>query len=129
MTNEQYLIVSYFSAAGGGIAVAVLTALLLRSRLRGAVRSLVKPMGRIMRRLLPTWLILMVLFAFMSVSYLDCEHHDYQQVVEDRPHMVDVTHNQLKDMTTWLAVGLSVFALVLSVILIACPGDQKKETA
>ena len=127
MTNEQYLIVSYFSAAGGGVAAAVLTALLLRSRLREAVSSLVKPIGRVMRRVLPTWLILLVLFAFMSVSYIDCSHHTYQEVVEDRPHMVRITHKQLEDMATWLAVGLSVFALALSVMLVVCPGREVKE--
>lgn len=108
---------------------AALTALLLRSRLGGAVSSLAKPIGRIMRRALPTWLILLVLFAFMSVSYLDCSHHTYQQVVEDRRHMVNVTHNQLEDMAIFLAVGLLTFAMVLAVTLVVCPGEETKKSA
>ncbi len=107
---------------------AVLTALLLRSRLRSAVGSLVKPMGRIMRRLLPTWLILLALFAFMSVGYFGtCSHHTYKAVVEDRAWMVGKTHTQAYRMATCLAVGLSVFALALSVMLITCPGEEMKE--
>ena len=127
MTNERYLIISYFAAAGGGLCLAVLTAALLSGPARRAVECLLAPVARTLRRLLPTWLILLVLFAFMSVSYLDCQHHDYQQVVQDRPHLEDVTHKQAENMLTYLCVGLLAYALALGLALVFCPGQRKTQ--
>ena len=124
MTNEQYLVVSYFAAAAAGVVASVLTALVLYKPLRGAVEMLLAPAGRLLRRLLPMWLILAVLFAFMSVSYLDCGHHSYREVVEDRPHLVNTTHSQARTMAAYLGVGLVSYCLALAIALIVCPAGR-----
>ena len=121
MTNEQYLIVSYFAAAGGGVVMAVITAMILRSPLRQAVGGILSPLGRLLRRLLPAWLILFVLFAFMTVSYFDCSHQTYQKIVTDRPHMIRVTHSQAQHMLLFAGVALFVYVLGLAVILVVRP--------
>ncbi len=120
MTNEQYLIVSYFSAAGGGLVCAAATALMLRGRLRRAIGAVTGPVAKVFRRALPAWLVLLVLFAFTSVSYLDCDHSTYQDVVNDRPHMEKVTRRQASQMLRLLAVGLLSYALALAVTLAIC---------
>ena len=129
MTNEQYLIVSYFAVIGGGALLAAVTALLLRGSLRRAVSGLLRPVGVALRRMLPTWLILLVLFAFMSVSYMDCSHSTYDDVVNDRDHMVIVTHRQTSKVLLYLAVALLAYAAVLGVALIVCPGEGKARPA
>lgn len=128
MTNEHYLIVSYFAAAGGGLCLAVLTVALLRGPARRAVECLLGPVARTLRRLLPTWLILLVLFAFLSVSYFDCEHHDYQQIVQDRPYLENVTHQQAENMVMCLCIALLCYALALGLALIVCPGRRKAQS-
>ena len=130
MTNEQYLIVSYFTAAGGGLVMAVITAALLRGALRQALRSVLSPLGRLLRRVLPAWLILAVLFAFMSVSYFDCTHHTYQEVVADRPHMIDVTRAQIQHMLLYVSIAMFAYTLGLAVMLAISPriaGNEPKD--
>ena len=80
MSNESYLICSYFAAAGIGLFLAALTASELARPLREAVAGLTEPMARILRRVLPVWLILAVLLGFMSVTYFDCAHDSYATV-------------------------------------------------
>ena len=75
------------------------------------------PLGRFLRRLLPPWLILAVLFAFMATSYMDCSHHSYEDVVNDRLHMEDVTRSQATGMLAFLSVSLLAYGLVLTVAL------------
>lgn len=124
MTNEEYLVVSYFCAAGGGVAGAVLTALVLRGSLRRAVAGVLGPVGRLFRRVLPAWLVLLVLFAFISVSYMDCGHKTYQDVVTDRGHLEQVTRTQVSDMLNYLAVGLLAYTAALAIMLIICPSGR-----
>ena len=103
---------------------AVLTALVLRGSLRRAVAGVLGPVGRVFRRMLPAWLVLMVLFAFTSVSYMDCDHDSYQDVVTDRGHMEQVTRTQASEMLNYLAVGLLAYTAALAIMLTICPSGH-----
>jgi tellurite resistance protein TehA-like permease len=74
--------------------------------------------------MLPAWLVLLVLFAFTSVSYLDCHHDSYQDVVKDRGHMEHVTRTQASEMLNYLAVGLLTYTAALAIMLIICPSGH-----
>jgi hypothetical protein len=74
--------------------------------------------------MLPAWLVLLVLFAFTSVSYLDCDHGTYQDVVKDRGHMEQVTRTQASDMLNYLAAGLLTYTAALAIILIISPSGH-----
>ena len=118
MTNEQYLIVSYFTVAGGGIVAAMATAALLRAPLRNALGRLSRSACAYLGRFLPTWLVLAALLAFVSVSYIDCAHTTYQSVVDDDVHLVATTHRQIGRIFTYLAIGVFTYALALAVFLV-----------
>ncbi len=118
MTNETYLVVSYFAAAGGGAVLAGGTALVLRGPLREAVANLLAPVAALLRRALPAWLVLVALFAFLSVSYIDCEHPTYESVVADRAHLVAKSHEQVRSVLGLTAVGVLAYSLALTVALI-----------
>ena len=113
MTNESYLVVSYFAAAGAGVLLAVLTALLLSAPLRGALAAVARPLATVFRRALPSWLILAVLFGFFSVTYFDCSHNTYQKIVADPHHLVQKNFEQGADMAEYLATALAAYSLVL----------------
>jgi hypothetical protein len=66
---------------------------------------------------MPTWLIVAALCAFTSVSYFDCGHHTYRQVVEDGPHMVAVTHTQAQYVLIGLGIVVFTYALGLAVAM------------
>ncbi len=125
MTNDEYLVVSYIAAIDIGVIAAALIALLMSRPLRHAVSGLVGRIGHVARRVFPIWLVLLVLFAFMSVSYLDCKHHDYQQVVAEREYLVQRTQLQTERMMLWLAGGILAFSLALAVMLLVCRPKNK----
>lgn len=68
-----------------------------------------------LRRVFPSWLVLAVLLAFMTVSYMECR--TYEQVVADRDYLIDKTQEQLYRMSVWLAVALTIYAVVLMLFL------------
>jgi H+/Cl- antiporter ClcA len=116
VTNEQYLHVSYFAAAIGGVALATLTAALLASANRQATQGRILPrLGKFLRRVLPPWLILTLLLGFMSVSYMECR--SYSEVVADRSYLVDKTQQQIHRMAIYLAIALMAYAAVLVLFL------------
>ncbi len=125
MTNDEYLVVSYIAARDLGIITVVTIALLMRRPLRLAVVGLAGRIGLIARRVFPIWLMLLVLFAFMSVSYLDCSHHNYQQVVAEKDYLVERTCLQTEHMMLWLAIGILAFSMALSVMLLVCRPKKK----
>ena len=126
MTNEQYLHISYFVAAAGGAGLAVLMAIILACPNRQATKAKTLPeLGRFLRRAFPSWLILMVLLGFISVSYIDCEHTNYSKVVADRNHLVDITQQQVSRMSIDLGIALMSYLVVLMLFLWACARAQR----
>jgi mannose/fructose/N-acetylgalactosamine-specific phosphotransferase system component IIC len=120
VTNEEYLYVSYFVAAGIGVLLAIATATLwLRRSHRQATGGVVPAtgLGRLLRRVFPTWLILAVLLGFASVTYFDCQHKDYASIVGDRQHLVLKTHEQAAAMSRALAIALTAYGFVLMLYL------------
>ena len=117
MTNEQYLIVSYFAAAGGGALAAISTGLVLRGPLRSAVAMFTAPARRFMRRAMFAWLVMGVFLAFTSVGYFGCEHDTYKSIVDDMPWMVQKTHEQTESIFRYLLAGVLTYALALAVVL------------
>ena len=97
---------------------AVVTALILAGANRLATAGLVlKKLGAIFRRVFPTWLVLAVILGFMSVSYFDCGHSSYAEIVKDRPHLVRTTHEQASAMLRYLALALVVYGFILMLFL------------
>ena len=119
MTNETYLYVSYFAAVSLGLVLTFVILAILRGPHQEATAiATAKKVGSFMRRIFPSWLIIAVLLAFISVSYIDCAHKDYQQVVADRSYLVSKTREQVYTMLRWLAVAL--FAYCLMLVLFVC---------
>lgn len=118
MTNEQLLHISYFASAAVGVGLAVITALILaRPHRLATAGTVLRKLGSILRRVLPSWLVLAALLGFMSVSYFDCGHSDYAAIVADRPHLIDKTQEHLSRMSLYLAVALTAYGFVLVLFL------------
>jgi hypothetical protein len=116
MDNERYLVVSYFAAAGIGVALALATALVLGGPIRRALAA-AAPLAQLLRRALPPWLVLAALLGFLSVTYFDCQHKTYQDIVAGRLYLVDKTFEQGSQMAVYLAAALVAYGLVLGICL------------
>ena len=114
MTNVQYLHLSYFAAVAGGLAVAALILAILAGPNREATTGpVLLPFGRFLRRILPSWLLLAVILGFISVTYFDCNHETYDQIVADRGHLIDTSQEQTVSMSVALAVAVTCYAVAL----------------
>ena len=108
MTNEHYLIVSHLAAAGLGLGAVLGTAAILAGPHREATGGSLRRLGYLFRRVFRPWLVLAVAFGFVSVSYIDCDHGNYQAVVGDRDHL----HEKSREHVMWMASSLAVAILV-----------------
>ncbi len=118
MTNETYLHISYFAAIStGAVFTLIISAILCKPLREATTSSAIKKQGSLIMRIFPSWLILAVLLAFISVSYFDCSHTTYKDVIKDRAHLVNITHEQIHTILFSLAVALFAFCLLLVVYL------------
>lgn len=98
--------------------LAVVTVLILAGANRLATAGPVaRKLGTILRRVFPTWLVLAVLLGFMAVSYFDCGHSSYAEIVKDHPHLVSKTHEQAWAMLLYVAIAIMVYGFVLMLFL------------
>lgn len=117
MTNEQYLIVSYFIVAVVSAALAFLVYLLLRRSFIGVTETLRKKhLNAPLRRLFPLGLLLPALLGFVSVSYRSCDRDTYEKIVQSRSYLV--AKNQEQIATALLAILIAVLLWNLVVVLI-----------
>jgi hypothetical protein len=119
MTNEQYLVVSYFCVAATAVAVGFAAYFWLRAPLRKIAKALPwEALRRLLPRLFPVGIVLPALLGFVSVSYRGCNRQEYEKIVADRSYLVNKGQEQFSASLTH--VVLAVFAwCALVVILVA----------
>lgn len=119
MTNEKYLYISYFASIILGLILTTVTLVILRRPHQEAtMEAKIKKFGSLMRRIFPFWMVVTVLLAFISVSYIDCNHTNYAQVVADRNHLIVKTQQQVSNMSLWLAIALFTYCFVFVFFLL-----------
>jgi hypothetical protein len=114
MTNEHYLIVSYFVSAGVSLVLGTLVYFFLR-RSFGEVASTVsgKNFPTILKRLFPVGLVFPALMGFISVSYLSCDHETYAKIVKSKDYLVQKNQEQVATTLFALVVAILFWDLVL----------------
>lgn len=86
MTNDRYLIVSYFAVAALAIAFAGATWLYLRRSFGGITQTLATGnLSRILKVMFPAGIFLPAFLGFISVSYRGCGK-SYEEIVKERSY-------------------------------------------
>jgi len=130
MSNEHYLIVSYFVAGFVSLGVGLTAYRLLRAPFAViAERVSGKSRGLILIRTLATSLAVAALLGFLSVDYKACL--TYEQVVKDRDYLVEMNHRQLERAGNWTAGAVLVWGFVVVIGLVAlrknASAEERKE--
>lgn len=108
MTNEQYLIASYFLVGLLTLGLGVAIALWLRRAFMEVTDTLPsRHLGGILRRLFSIGIILPTFAGFLSVSFYSCEKPTYEKIIADRAYLVAKNHEQIS-----AALVNSVFAVL-----------------
>jgi hypothetical protein len=118
LTNEQYLIVSYFVCATLSVAAGILVYLYLRrpfAEVADAASG--KHLPSILKRLLPCGLLFPALLGFLSVSYRSCNRTTYTEIVESRSYLVTKNHEQIAAILFYILIAVLFWNLVALLIL------------
>jgi hypothetical protein len=126
MTNEQYLIVSYFTSAVVSLALGTLVYFYLRRSFgEFADAASGRRLGTILKRLFPFGLLFPTLMGFISVSYASCNHTTYEKIVQSRQYLVEKNQEQLSSALYSLVVAILVWDLVLILVEKYSPNSEK----
>ncbi len=122
MSNDHYLIVSYFAGFGLCLALAALTYRLFREPFgRIADAALANSKSVFLKLALPTILTIGATLAFLGVSYTEsCGTRTYADVVKDKPYMQERNRKQLAETSITMAqivVGFSVVGLICLIVI------------
>jgi hypothetical protein len=113
MTNDRYLIVSYFAVAALAIAIAGATWLYLRRSFGGITRALsAGNLSQILKVMFPAGLILPAFLGFITVSYRGCGK-SYEEIVKERSYLVRINQEQISSILLWTAAALLFWDLVI----------------
>jgi hypothetical protein len=131
MTNEQYLIISYFCVALFSLAIGLGAYLWLRAPFHAVVNAFSwKAVRKLLVRIFPMGIIFPALMGFISVKYIGCEAKDYAHVVAQRSYLVGRNQEQISasfKYVTWAV--LTWCALVAILLAVKRHADSRSETS
>jgi len=123
MTNEEYLITSYFAVGMICIGLSVLIYALLKDSFGKTVSSYSgTKLPIILKRMFFIGILFPALIGFFSVSYRDCKG-SYKSIIADKAYLVQKNQAQLSASTLYLVIALVIWCLVVALILMI----QKKK--
>ncbi len=127
MTNEEYLITSYFAVGIICIGMSVLIYALLKNSFAKTV-SLYSgsKLPIILKRLFFIGILFPALMGFFSVSYRDCKG-SYKSIIADKTYLIAKNQAQLSAATWYLVFALVIWSLVVALILMI--GKKKTDHA
>jgi len=127
MTNEQFLIVSYFAVAAVSILLGTLVYFYLRRPFGEFMAAAPgKHFSSILKKLFPCGLIFPALLGFISVSYSSCNHDTYEKIVQSRQYLVEKNHEQLSSILLFLLIAILVWNVVLILVQKCAVSHEKK---
>jgi hypothetical protein len=117
MTNDRYLIVSYFVAGAISLVFGTAAFLFLRRPFEDALKFCAgRNLGAALKRLFPVGIIVPALLGFVSVAYKDCGVGTYERVVRDRQYLIQKNHEQLSSVCLMLFIAIVFWNLLFIVV-------------
>lgn len=116
MSNEAYLIASYFAAGVVCLGLGFAAFLWLRRPMQEVADSLAqKNWSRIVRRGFPLSTMLFVVSGCLSVNYYGCEQKKYNQIVNDRSYIAKKNAEQLSEALQGVIWSVGLWSVILAV--------------
>ena len=125
MTNEHYLIVSYFVCAALSVAAGILVYLYLRRPFAAVTAAASgKHLPEIIKRLFPCGLVFPALLGFLSVSYRGC-NESYESIIARREYLIAINQQQLSAILFYIVVAVLFWNFIGILILRSGQRDKK----
>lgn len=119
MSNEQYLIVSYFVVGVVAVVLAGITYATLRRSFSWIMGALpVRNLSRMLRKLFFPGLVLPALIGFFSVSFIGCETDSYGVIIANRSHLVLKNQEQISATIEHIGYALLFWGIAVLVCVL-----------
>jgi len=129
MTNERYLIVSYFFCAALSVALGTVVYLFLRRPFADIADATSRNHLRsILKRLFPIGLLFPAVLGFVSVSYQSCGRRTYEKIVESRRYLVEKNQEQISSIFLSILAAVLLWNVVALFVVKYIQGGNNKPT-
>jgi len=114
MTNDRYLIVSYFVVAAISLVCGLVVFFYLRRPFEDSLKSSAgRNLATALKRLFPVGIIVPALLGFVSVAYETCAVGTYEGAVRDRQYLIQKNHEQLSSVCLALFFAIIFWNLLI----------------
>jgi len=127
MSNERYLIVSYFVFAVVCLGLGLLVYLILRKPFEGIAEAIVGNRSTILKRALVVSLTAAASLGFLGFSYNQKGCVSYEQVISNRYFLVDANVEQVQGAADWIVGTVFVWGVVIVIGLAAVKNRKAGE--
>lgn len=118
MTNEQYLVLSYFVCATLSVLSGGLAYLFLRRPFAAVADATGQTHLRsALKKLLPIGLLLPALLGFVSVSYSSCTMTTYEAIVQNRTYLLEKNQEQVSSILFSILAAVLIWNVVVICIV------------
>ncbi|HKV76976.1 MAG TPA: hypothetical protein VJP02_02480 [Candidatus Sulfotelmatobacter sp.] len=118
MTNERYLIASYFAGAALSGGLGAMVYLFLRRPFGGVADGASgKRLSSMLKRLLPWGLLFPALLGFVSVSYQGCGRTTYEEIIQNRSYLVEKNQEQISSVLLYILLAVVFWNVIVLLIL------------
>lgn len=118
MTNDRYLIVSYFVCASLSVALGAWVYAYLRRSFAGVAEAAAgRQLSAMLKRLSPAGLIFPAALGFLSVSYQSCNRTTYAEIVASRGYLLGKNYQQISATLFFILIAILFWNLVAILIL------------
>lgn len=115
MTNENYLIVSYFIVFIISLSLGIFTYKCLKSAFEKICKE--PKLSKILNRMFPFGIIFPAIIGYMSVSFYSCDKDNYQKVVEKKSYLIGKNLEQLSATLNYLVCALVIWSVIILIYI------------
>jgi hypothetical protein len=115
MSNDTFLIVSYFGVAALCAGIGVATFVYLRREFGMAAKEAVGDrFARVLEVLFPPGIILPALAGFLAIEYQSgCHSKSYQQIVSDKGFLISINKLQVSSAFAYVVYALGAWLVII----------------
>jgi len=118
VSNERFLVISYFVVLLASLGIGLAAYLALRRPFRAVCDTSGSAMVRLIRRFFLVGIVGPAFLGFCSVSYFSCNVTTYDKVIESRSYLIGINQDQLQAALIYTILGLVVWCGLVFVILL-----------
>jgi hypothetical protein len=119
VSNEHYLIVSYFGVGLVSLCLGIVVYRVLRGPFAAIAEAAIGRLrSRVLTRALGAFMTLAAALGFLSVTYTEKGCVNYEQVVKNRDYLIRANQQQLHRSGDWIVSAVFLWCVVVLICLL-----------